>query len=177
MVNIKNTKTKVKPTKITITLPGDAYFISGVRDFTLNLIKTSTSFAEKWAFRFQSVVDELCNNAIEFGSSKDAEIRVSFIYTKDGYLEVLVEDTGTGSKKTTAAEMTELLKKRQSKDYKFDGIRGRGLAKIVSEWTDELEFIDREGGGLQVRVRKYLKDPRFKSGLPESTATHMVLKV
>ena len=177
MANIKNEKTKTEPTKITITLPGDAYFVSGIRDFTLNLIKTNTSFAEKWAFRFQSVVDELCNNAIEFGSSKNAEIRASFLYTKDQYFEVLIEDTGTGTTKTTAKEMTELLKKRQGSEYKFDGIRGRGLPKIVSAWTDELEFIDRDGGGLQVRVRKYLKDPRFKSGLPESTPTHMVLNV
>ncbi len=50
--------------KITITIPKEAYFISGIRDFTLNLIKNTTSFSEKWAFRFQSVVDELCNYAI-----------------------------------------------------------------------------------------------------------------
>ena len=167
----------MKPTKITLTMPGDAYFISGVRDFTLTLIKNTTNFAEKWAFRFQSVVDELCNNAIEFGSSKDAEIRVTFNHIKEQYLEVTVEDTGTASSKTTAAEMKKMLEKRMKPEYKFTGIRGRGLPKIISAWTDELEFIDKEGGGLIVRVRKYLKDPRFKSGLPESTPTHMVLKV
>ncbi|MBI4975562.1 hypothetical protein HZC20_02690, partial [Candidatus Peregrinibacteria bacterium] len=56
-------------TKISITLPTNAYFMSGIRDFTLNMIKNTTNFDEKWAFRFQSVVDELCNNAIEYGSA------------------------------------------------------------------------------------------------------------
>jgi len=168
---------ETKPVKISITLPSNAYFVSGIRDFTLNLIKSTTNFAEKWAFRFQSVVDELCNNAIEYGSKEGADIRVSFEHKKDEYIEVTVEDTGTGKEKKTAKDMEALMAKRAKKDYKFDGIRGRGLAKIVKEWTDEIQFVDKEGGGLIIKVRKYLKDPRFKSGLPESTATHVVLNV
>lgn len=166
-----------KPTKISITLPGNAYFMSGIRDFTLTLIKNTTNFAEKWAFRLQSVVDELCNNAIEFGSEENEDILVTFIYKKEEYIEITVEDSGTGKHKATAAEMNKLLEERKNENYKFVGIRGRGLAKIVAEWTDELEFIDKEGGGLKVRVRKYLKDPRYKSGLPESTPTHLVLNI
>jgi len=166
-----------KPIKISITLPGNAYFMSGIRDFTLTLIKNTTNFAEKWAFRLQSVVDELCNNAIEYGSSEGEDILVTFIHEKEQYIEIIVEDTGTGKHKTTATEMNKLLEDRKNENYKFTGIRGRGLAKIVSEWTDEIEFIDREGGGLKIRVKKYLKDPRYKSGLPESTPTHLVLNV
>ncbi len=166
-----------KPTKITITLPTNAYFISGIRDFTLALIRSTTKFAEKWAYRMQSVVDELCNNAIEFGSAEDSEIKVTFVHKEDDYIEIIVEDTGTGKVKIKAADMQKILKEKTADGYKFTGIRGRGLAKIVKEWTDELEFLDREGGGLIIRTRKYLKDPRYKSGLPESTATHLVLEV
>lgn len=166
-----------KPIKISITLPGNAYFMSGIRDFTLTLIKNTTNFAEKWAFRLQSVVDELCNNAIEYGSGEGEDILVTFIHEKEQYIEIIVEDTGTGKHKTTAAEMNKLLEDRKNENYKFTGIRGRGLAKIVAEWTDEIEFIDKEGGGLKIRVKKYLKDPRYKSGLPESTPTHLVLNV
>ena len=166
-----------KPIKISITLPGNAYFMSGIRDFTLTLIKNTTNFAEKWAFRLQSVVDELCNNAIEYGSGEGADILVTFTHEKEKYIEIVVEDTGTGKNKITAAEMNKLLEERKNENYKFMGMRGRGLAKIVAEWTDEIEFIDREGGGLKTRVRKYLKDPRYKSGLPESTPTHLVLNI
>ena len=173
----KNQNKKENPMKITITLPSNAYFVSGIREFTLSLIKNTTNFAEKWAYRMQSVVDELCNNAIEFGSSGDAEIRVSFLHEKDKHIEIIVEDTGTGESKNNAEQMKKIMEEKLKEGYKFTGIRGRGLAKIVHEWTDELEFKDREGGGLIVIARKFLKDPRFKSGLPESTATHLVLDV
>ena len=125
-----------KNTKITITLPTNAYFMSGIRDFTLNMIKNTTNFPEKWAFRFQSVVDELCNNAIEYGSAPGSEIRINFIHQKDEYIEIQVEDTGTGKNKITAEQLKKLLEERGAPGYEFTGIRGRGLVKIVGEWTD-----------------------------------------
>ncbi|MCK9186069.1 ATP-binding protein [Candidatus Gracilibacteria bacterium] len=160
----ENTKTK-----ITITLPTNAYFMSGIRDFTLNMIKNTTNFEEKWAFRFQSVVDELCNNAIEYGSSPGSEIRITFIYAKDDYLEIEVQDTGTGKNRIKAEELKKLYEERREPAYQFTGIRGRGLVKIIGEWSDEIKFEDRPEGGLSVTVKKYLKDPRFKSGLPQKT--------
>ena len=147
-------------TKITITIPKESYFISGIRDFVLNLIKNTTSFSEKWSFRFQSVVDELCNNAIEYGSGKGSEIRIIYIYKKDKYAEFFIEDTGTGEKPMNAAGLKKLYQERKEPGYVFTGIRGRGLIKIVGEWTDEIDFTDRGQGGIIVRVRKYLKNSR-----------------
>lgn len=150
-------------TKITITLPTNAYFMSGVRDFTLNMIKNTTNFPEKWAFRFQSVVDELCNNAIEYGSAPGSEIRLIISYTKDDFLEITVEDTGTGKNKMNAAAMQKLFDDRKLPGYVFSGIRGRGLVKIVGEWSDEIHFKDRPEGGLAISVKKYLKNARQQS--------------
>lgn len=150
-------------TKITITLPTNAYFMSGVRDFTLNMIKNTTNFPEKWAFRFQSVVDELCNNAIEYGSTPGSEIRLIISYTKDDFLEITVEDTGTGKNKMNAAAMQKLFDDRKLPGYVFSGIRGRGLVKIVGEWSDEIHFKDRPEGGLAISVKKYLKNARQQS--------------
>lgn len=148
---------KEETVKVTITLPTNAYFLSGIRDFTLEMTKNMTGFTEKWAYRFQSVVDELCNNAIEHGSSSGQEIKITFINIPHQSLEIAVEDTGTGPNKYTAAQMRDLLvKQRELVQSQFLGLRGRGLATIVSEWTDELIFEDRPGGGLTVRVRKYL---------------------
>lgn len=151
-------------TKITITMPSTAYFISGIRDFTLNLVKNTTQFQEKWAFRFQSVIDELCNNAIEYGSLKGSEIRITFKYAKNDYLEIAVEDTGTGKNKIKAEQLQKMFEEKRAPGYVFSGIRGRGLAKIVGEWTDEINFEDRVGGGIKVSVKKYLKDPRYEPG-------------
>ena len=162
--------------KITITIPKESYFISGIRDFTLNLIKNTTSFSEKWALRFQSVVDELCNNAIEYGSADGSEIRITYVYKKDDYTEFIVEDTGTGSKPTTAKELKKLYQNRKEPGYAFTGIRGRGLVKIVGEWTDELEFTDRDQGGIIVRIRKYLKNSRQGTTKIEDKNTNLIPK-
>jgi len=161
----EKTNTNQKPIKITIILPTNAYFISGIRDFTLNLIKNTTSFEEKWAFRFQSVVDELCNNAIEYGSDPEENITINFIHKKEEYIEIQVEDTGTGNNRINATELQKIIDEKKEPGYKFTGIRGRGLVKIVSEWTDELKIEDNEKGGLKISVRKYLKDARYNSGI------------
>lgn len=149
-----------KDIKITITLPSTAYFVSGIRDFTLNLVKNTTEFSEQWAFRFQSVIDELCNNAIEYGSSPGSDVRITFNLVHGEFLEIVVEDTGTGREKLKAAQVKKMYEDRRAPGYVFSGIRGRGLAKIVGEWTDELKFEDRPEGGLRVTVKKYMKNPR-----------------
>lgn len=151
-----------KPVKITIILPTHAYFMSGIRDFTLSLIRNTTEFSEQWAYRFQSVVDELCNNAIEHGSSPGEEIKITFInYPKDS-IEIIVEDSGTGKKPMKAAEIKKIVDEMTAKDLPLDKLRGRGLSKIVKEWTDELEFTDKPDGGLKVKVKKYLADVKTK---------------
>ncbi len=155
-------KQEDKPVEITIILPTSAYFLSGIRDFTVGLIRNMTEFSEQWAFRFQSVVDELCNNAIEHGSASDQMIKIIFRAVPHDNIEILVQDTGTGKNKMTAEQLKALVDDRRKPDYVHTGIRGRGLSKIVSEWTDELEFTNMENGGIQVRVKKFLKDPKLK---------------
>ena len=168
---------EVKPMEITITLPTNAYFVSGIRDFTLNLIRNMTQFTEQWAFRFQSVVDELCNNAIEHGSAPGDLIKITFINKPNESIEIIVQDSGKGVVQTDAASLTQIVKERTDPHYVHTGIRGRGLSKIVSEWTDELAFKDIEGGGIEARVKKFLRDPNLPqpSQNPLENPTHLVL--
>ncbi len=170
---------KSEPVKITITLPTNAYFMSGIRDFTLSMIKNMTNFSEQWAYRFQSVVDELCNNAIEHGSGPKQEIKVSFINYPGESVEIIVEDSGTGKSKVHSSDLQKIVAERSKPGYPFTEIRGRGLAKIVSAWTDELQFTDLPSGGLQVRVKKYLKNPALSAPIPGMTGdpNHIVLTV
>ena len=165
-----------KPVKITITLPTNAYFMSGIRNFTLGLIRNMTEFSEQWAFRFQSIVDELCNNAIEHGSEPGKDITLTFISYPQDSIEIFVKDTGTGKNKMKAEELDKLVKERRKPDYVHNRIRGRGLSKIVAEWTDQLEFKNTEEGGIEVKIKKFLNDPKLKemSQYLESP-THLVL--
>jgi anti-sigma regulatory factor (Ser/Thr protein kinase) len=126
------------------------------------MVKSTTNFEEKWAYRFQSVIDELCNNAIEYGSAPGQDIKVTFIHSPDNFLKIIVEDTGTGKNKMTAKELETLFNERRKPDHVFTGIRGRGLIKIVGEWSDEIKFENSKEGGIKVAITKYLKDARKK---------------
>lgn len=167
---------EAKPVKITITLPTNAYFMSGIRNFTLGLIRNMTEFSEQWAFRFQSIVDELCNNAIEHGSEPGKDITLTFVSHPHDSIEIYVKDTGSGKNKIKAAELKKLIAERRDPNYVHTGIRGRGLSKIVAEWTDELEFIDTPEGGLEVKIKKFLNDPKLKEMTQYlESPTHLVL--
>ncbi len=155
----KHQAAKDKPIRITIIIPTSAYFMSGLRDFTMNVVRNMTGFSEQWAFRFQSVVDELVNNAIEFGSEPGTDVKITFLSQQGKSIEIFVEDTGTGPNKKTAQEMTAYVEERKNIDpTQITSIRGRGLSQIVSHWTDVLEFKDNEDGGLTVHVAKFLED-------------------
>ncbi len=158
-------------TRITIILPTNAYFMSGVRDFTMHIVQNMTGFPQKWAFRFQSIVDELSNNAIEHGSTAGKEVKVTFVSKEGESIEVIVDDTGTGPRAVTAEEMYTILRERQAMlaSRSYSGIRGRGLAQIVSQWTDVLKFDNIPGGGLRVSALKHLDiSEKTKTG-PENT--------
>ena len=90
-----------------------------------------------------------------------------------------MQDSGTGSIKTKAADLEKIVAERSKPGYAFNEIRGRGLAKIVAAWTDELEFTDLPTGGMQVRVKKYLNNPELSKPISGGVAdpTHIVLTV
>ncbi len=88
-----------------------------------------------------------------------------------------MEDTGSGKSKMKAAEIEKLVSERRKPNYVHKSIRGRGLSKIVAEWTDELEFKDISPSGIQVRIKKFLNDPKLKEMTDYlETPTHLVLK-
>jgi len=72
-----------------------------------------------------------------------------------------VEDSGTGHESINADELkkkVEEAKNLNAHPLKNIGLRGRGLAQIVSNWTDELYFEDAEDGGIRVRAIKYISN-------------------
>lgn len=169
-------QTPTTPTEIKIQLPTNAYFMSGIRDFTLALIRNMTDFSETWAYRFQSVVDELCNNAIEHGSDQNDKILITFYTNPDQSIKITVEDNGTNPKAKNAKQVLDIINKNKDKKLTELGIRGRGLAFIVEKWTDKLEIADRPGGGLMVSVTKNLHDPKFQTE-ENNDPTHIKLKI
>lgn len=169
-----------KPVRIAILLPTNAYFMSGIRDFTMSFIKNATQFSEQWAYRFQSIVDELCNNAIEHGSSPGEDIKLTLVYVKQESLTITVEDTGTGKVKMKAADIEKIIGERRKPGYVFQGIRGRGLSTIVSAWSDSAKFEDLGNGGLKATVTKKLdkmENSTLESATQSQNSNRVVLTV
>jgi len=152
-----------KPVEIKIELPTNSYFMSGIRDFTLSLIENMTDFSSQWAYRFQSVVDELANNAIEHGSGPDDKILVTFFAIPNQEIRIIVEDHGHPTDPKNAEQVMAAMQANKNRDKDQFSIRGRGLAFIIDKWTDKLEITDRPNGGLRVCVTKFLNDEKFKT--------------
>lgn len=144
-----------QPIRIVITLPTHSYFTSGLRELSRVLAQNMSGFSEQWAYRFQSVVDELVNNAIEFGSRPGESIEITFLSLMNHSIEVFVKDTGTGPGTKTIPEIEAFVEERKNTDpTTITGIRGRGLAQIVSKWVDLLQFQANPAGGITAHVVK-----------------------
>lgn len=115
----------------------------------------------KWTTRIILIIDELNNNAIEYGS-KEGDINRFFLHispnTPQGLnLSISVTDAGSGAKTKKASEMEEIRKNYENEDFlQHDSIRGRGLFLIISRLVDRLSFEDSKQGGLTVHIEKYL---------------------
>lgn len=130
---------------------------------TMDIICSSMWLDSKWKTRMVLIVDELNNNAIEYGS-KSEEINTLEVYLEkqskwEFYIKISVEDTGNGEHAKTAQEMDKMREERINKWFKnHNSIRGRGLFMIISNLVDTLYFKDSEnnGKGLVVWIEKKL---------------------
>lgn len=146
-----------KPISVVVTIPTSSYFNSGLRELSRTLAEQMAGFSQQWAYRFQSVVDELVNNAIEFGSKPGENIEIKFITLLNQYAEVFVKDTGTGKRGKNAHEIREFIETQKKVHPSTIGMRGRGLSQIVSKWVDKMEFTDNPNSGITAHVVKYLQ--------------------
>lgn len=114
----------------------------------------------KWKTRIVLIVDELNNNAIEYGSH-DNDTNTLEIYIKkntDSFdIRISVLDAGTWERAKVASQMEELRAHRLSKWFEgHDSIRGRGLFMIISNLVDNLYFQDKKPHWLLVGIEKKL---------------------
>ena len=58
------------PYKVTIRFPGDLEYIPSVRKFISELLIVS-NYNQKFAYRSEIIIDEICNNAVNYGCRSD----------------------------------------------------------------------------------------------------------
>ena len=127
-----------------------------LRDF-IRIICTYFSVPAKDISRMILVVDELNNNAIEYGSMEKENniMRVCIEKNKHGRLDfkLEVQDTGNGLKHKTADEMRKIQEVKLGNGFeKHSSIRWRGLFLITLKIVDELYFENSLTGWLIVGI-------------------------
>ena len=145
---------------ISIRYISDFSSAKNLRDFIDSACK-KYGVSAQWRTRLVLVIDELNNNAIEYGSRKGDMNTLRFVIRKQNTnsmdIEAYVIDTWKGLKSKTAQEMKEIQKKYQGEDFsKHESIRGRGLFLITSHLVDSLYFKNNIWGGLIVGIKKRL---------------------
>lgn len=114
----------------------------------------------KWRTRLVLILDELNNNAVEYGSKAwETNIFMMSIHKQDSsyIIHSSVSDTGNGSHAKTALEMEKLREMNNNKDFlHHDSIRWRWLFLIISQLVDSIYFEDNVSKGLTVGIRKIL---------------------
>jgi len=150
-------KTKAEKKKVKVCFPADLLFTSGIREFFYFFTNNLSRFSEKWAFRFQTVADELCTNAIEHGSQSKDLIWCEFITIPEKMVEIIVEDCGNGIK-TSPQELEKFLQSQEKVSIcDIKGIRKRGLAHVVAKVMDKVTFKKSTKGGIYVCASKFFE--------------------
>ena len=116
----------------------------------------------KWRTRIVLILDELHNNAIEYGSLQWERniffLKIEKIQGKGYSIIASVTDTWHWLKAKKAIQMEEIRKNHENEDFrKHTSIRGRWLFLIISHLVDALRFEDDvSGSGLRVIIEKQL---------------------
>jgi len=131
-----------------------------LRDFIESVWK-QFKLDKRQVARFVLVIDELSNNAIEYGSEKGwmnkLRIIVEVDWKKISFIAE-VEDTGLWAKPKTALDMETLRAHQLKLWYKLhDSIRWRGLFMIIVNSVDRLYFKDTESWWLIVWIKKTIE--------------------
>lgn len=126
-----------------ITFPADYKNIAALRDLAFHCAKLQ-GFNTQQSEHLKSVVDELCNNAIEYGSQPNSEVTLS-IQAEENTIRIACQDQGHGNKLKA-----EDLKMIMEEEVGPEDRRGRGARVIVRSFVDELDIKDAPGGGIIV---------------------------
>lgn len=133
---------------ISLSFPSELSFVPPVRQL-VRRIANQKKYSDKDAFRIETIVDEICNNAIEHGScSENDEVDVTVSIDRKK-IEIKVTNTSDVEKIDSLMKMSKYLATPKAS---FHEKRGRGLA-LVKMLSNDFK-IDSSGGGTCVHVTK-----------------------
>jgi anti-sigma regulatory factor (Ser/Thr protein kinase) len=121
------------PYKLAIRFPGDLDYIPSIRKFVSEALQVS-NFNTKFAYRSEIIVDEISNNAVNYGcKNENAFVDLEcFIY--EDKIEFTIKDQG-GDKNDLDKLKTAIKSELQKDEVEKKGL-GREIVKMLSESMD-----------------------------------------
>ncbi|MBI5554489.1 MAG: ATP-binding protein [Elusimicrobia bacterium] len=139
--------------EIIIDMPANFKYVPGVRVLVAR-VSQAFGFNDQEACQIETIVDELCNNAIEHGSREESQMVRINCKIENEDLEIVVIDSGTRKsfdlEKTIAGKLK--LMEQEEQEGRVGERRGRGLV-IVKKMSDHLS-VDLSDQKTAIRVRK-----------------------
>lgn len=142
----------MKKNHLSLSFPALLDYIPAVRNLVRETL-VSFGYDEKDSFRNEVIADELCTNAVIYGSTKPTDCVVMAIDFNDNSVDLRVEDNGNNEihKERLKQFYKDLSKNDDVSDSRQDS-RGIALVKLIS---DELSISINEFGETEIRAVKY----------------------
>jgi anti-anti-sigma factor len=136
---------------VAITLPPKLQAVPAVRRF-ISGIARQKGYTARDAFRIETIVDEIANNAIEHGDSSQPEISVELHIDRRKF-EILVRNKTQMDK---ANQLKHVLEANREMAQSGETPRGRGLAlvKLISNSIN----VSFDNAGTEVKIMKMRED-------------------
>jgi len=121
------------PYKITVKLPSDLEVIPSIRKYVSETL-VACGFSTKFAFRSEIIIDEICNNAISYGSNGDADKEIELACEiHEDRMEMSVKDRG-GSQIHTDRLKEAVSRNRLGLPIEYEDSKlGLEIVKLLSE--------------------------------------------
>jgi len=138
------------PYKFELSFPGDIEYIPAIRKFVSEVLLV-LQFSPKFAYRSEIIVDEICNNAVNYGcKTEDARIDLICNVYEDG-IDFTVKDPGGDH------QHIERLKNAISVQSDEKSNTGLGL-EIVRMLSESLNVVIDEQNLTSVRIVRKRED-------------------
>lgn len=148
-VNAYNWEIERKAEKVWLSFPPELQFVPSVRQM-VSRIARQKGYTQRDSFRIETIVDEVCNNAVEHGSvqvKRNIDLNISIDRDK---IQLEVINASDPEKIETLKALSKSVVKKP--DAKFGEKRGRGLS-LIKMLSNDLT-INCSTDGTSVHITK-----------------------
>ncbi len=145
-----------EPLSFNVEFPGDLEYIPAVRGLIADVLRVS-GFGDKFAYRSEIIVDEVCNNAVSHGSiNPDARVFLDCM-VNDDRVEFNIRDEGGVTENREQLRRTVEQSAESSVPVDREQTAGLGL-EIVKMLSEKIDFRIDEDNLTSIRIVRRRED-------------------